>query len=154
MKRAIPYLAVFVCVGFGAVGYLSATRIVYLHKRATWFPALEAQAAEELRRKAETTYAISVSSLVLQNTPSSIQDNVNYLSKLRSRAPQELWPVLDLRLAKDYAMMARLEEQSGSSAAQNQQTAQALLRSLGWTDVSEGAVTKLGDEQLQSRFKR
>jgi hypothetical protein len=154
MKRAVPYLAILVCIGFAYIGYLSATRIIYLHKRSTWFPALSAQAAEELRRKAETTYAISVASLALHDTPSSIQDNVNYLSKIRSRVPQELWPVLDLRLAKDYAMMARLEEQSGSSAAQNQQLAEERLRSLGWTDVSDSVVAKLGDEQLRSRFKR
>jgi hypothetical protein len=156
MKRLVPYLALLVCLGFGYLGRLCATRLVYQYKQSTWFSSLGRQDAEQLRRTGQTALAISVSSLMIQNTTSSIQHNVNNLAKIRGKAPQELGPILDLRLAKDYAMLVRLEQQAGnqSAAAGHQQSAQALLRSLGWKDVSENDVANLADLQLRSRLKR
>jgi hypothetical protein len=112
MKRAVPYVAFAVCVGCGYLGFLGATRLVYQYKQSTWFSSLGKQDAEQLRKTGQMTLAFSLSNLNLsiQNTPSSIQGNVNSLAEIRSKAPQELWPILDLRLAKDYAMMAWLEQ--------------------------------------------
>jgi hypothetical protein len=156
MKRALPYLALLVCLGFAYLGYLSATRIGYYYKHSTWFRSLGNQAAGQLRATTNTTLGIEFSNLAIQNTPLSIQYNLDILAKIRSQAPQELWPIVDLRVAKDYAMLARLEEQSGNLtvAAEHLGSAQALLRSLGWKDVSDDAVTKLADQQLRSRLKR
>jgi hypothetical protein len=155
VKRALPYLAILIGVGCGYVGYFTATGIVYQYKRSTWFSSLDKQNAEQLRAIGQTAFAISVSNLTIQNTLSSIQRNVSNLVRIRGKAPQELWPILDLRLAKDYAMMARLEQAGNPQlAAEHQQSAEALLRSLGWNDVSDNAVTSLADEQLRSRLKR
>jgi len=156
MKRAVPYIALVVCVGSGYLGYLAAVKIVYQYKQSTWFSSLEKQEAEQLRKTGQATLAFSLSTLSIQNTPLSIQNNVGSLAKIRSKAPQELWPVLDLRLAKDYAMMARLEQQGGEqgAAAEHQQSAKALLRSLGWQDVSDKSMTDLAEGQLRSSLKR
>jgi hypothetical protein len=156
MKRLVPYLAVLVCLGFGYLAYLSTTRIVYQYKQSHWFSSLGKQDAEQLRSTSRTTHALTLSSLTIQNTTSSVQNNVNYLTKIRGATSQELWPILDLRVAKDYAILARLEQQAGNprAAVEHQQSAQALLRSLGWKDTSENDVTKLADLQLHSRLKR
>ena len=52
-------------------------------------------------------------------------------------------------------MLARLEHKSGGStvAAGHQQSAKALVLSLGWQDVSDGALNNLADRQLRSRLK-
>jgi hypothetical protein len=156
MKRVAPYVALVICLGCGYFGYFGAARIFYQYKRSTWFGSLEKQEAEQLRETGQATLALSLSSVSIRNTLPSIQNNVSNLAKIRSKAPQELWPVLDLRLAKDYAMMARLEQQAGDprDAAEHQRSAKALLSSLGWPDVSDNAVTDVADGQLRSRLKR
>jgi hypothetical protein len=156
MKRAVPYAALLICAGCGYLGYYSAARIVYQHKQSAWFSSLEKPEAEQLRKTGQTTLALSLSSILIQNNPSSIQHQVSSLAKIRSQAPQEFWPILDLRLAKDYAMMARLERQTGESkvAAEHEESAKLLLRSLGWLDVSDNALADLADRQFRSRMKR
>lgn len=156
MKRAVPYVALLICVGCGYLGYSGAVRIVYQYQQSTWFSSLEKQDAEQLREIGQTTLGLAFSSLSTQNTPSSIQNNLSSLAKIRNNAPQELWPILDLRLAKDYAMMARLEQQGDNprAATEHQESARDLLRSLGWQDVSDNAVADLADKQLGSRLKR
>ena len=155
MRRAAPYIAFVIFVGCAYLGYFGAGRIVYRHKQSTWFNALGKQDAEQLREASRTLLAFSVSSLLIQNTPASLQRNVASLEEIRREAPQELWPILDLRLAKDYAMMARLERSENESAAiGHQQSAKLILGSLGWQDVSDNALTALADGQLHSRLKR
>jgi hypothetical protein len=156
MKRAVPYVALVICIGCGYLGYFGAARIAYQYKQSTSFSSLGKQDAEQLRETAQMTSAFALSSLLIQNNPSSIQNHVTSLAKIRSKAPPELWPILDLRLAKDYAMMARLEQQIGDSraATEHRQSSEVLLRSLGWQDVSENAVTDLADAELRSRMKR
>ncbi|MGD0568207.1 MAG: hypothetical protein ABSA78_07355 [Candidatus Sulfotelmatobacter sp.] len=156
MKRALPYVALVVSVGCGYLGYLAAVRIVYQYKQSTWFGSLGKQDADQLRETGQATFAFELSSMSIQNTPSSIQNNVNSLAKIRSKAPQELWPILDLRLAKDYAMEARLERQAGNQKAADEhlESAKTLLRSLGWRDVSDKVLTDLADAQLRSRLKQ
>jgi hypothetical protein len=156
MKRAIPYVAMVICVACGYLGYLVAAGFVYQYKQSTWFSSLGKLEGEQLRETGQTTLALSLSGMSIQNTLPSIQDNVGSLAEIRSKAPQELWPVIDLRLAKDYAMMGRLEQLAGNlaAAAEHRQSAKVLLRSLRWQDVSESAVTDLAEGQLRSRLKR
>jgi len=156
MKRAAPYVALLIFVGSVYFGYLAAVRIVYQYKQSAWFSSLAKQDARQLREISQTLLGFELSTLLVQSTSSALQNNINSLGKIRSRAPRELWPILDLRLAKDYAMMARLEQQRGDpqAATTHQQSAEALLRSLGWQDVSDEAVTDMADRELHSRVKR
>jgi hypothetical protein len=155
VKRAAPYLTLIIFAGCIYLGYLSTILVVSRYKQSTWFNSLGTQEAAHLRQQSLTLFAFRMSSIV-QNTSPSVQNNVSSLAEIRSKAPQELWPILDLRLATDYAMMARLEQQAGNSgaAAGHQQSAKDLLRSLGWRDVSDEAVTDLADRQLRSRLKQ
>jgi hypothetical protein len=156
MKRALPYVALIISVGCGYLGYLAAGRIVYRYERSTGFGSLEKQDAERLRDTGQATLALEFSSMLIKNTPSSIENNVNSLATIRREAPQELWPILDLRLAKDYAMEARLEQQAGNQEAANEhrESTKTLLRSLGWRDTSDDALTNLADAQLRLRSKQ
>ena len=92
----------------------------------------------------------------MKNTEASLQRNVDGLAEIRGKAPQELWPVLDLRLARDYAAMAQVEGRANNSVAatNHRRHAADLLRSLGWNDVSDDAVAALGDKDLRRRMKR
>src|SRR5258706_2972958 len=137
MKRAVPYIALVICIGCGYLGYLGAVRIFYQYKQSTWFSSLEKQDAGQLRATGQTTLAFALSSMLIQDTPSSIQNNVSSLAKIRSKAPQELWPILDLRLAKDYAIMARLGQRAGNptTAARDLHLSAIRLCSLGLQDV-------------------
>jgi hypothetical protein len=156
MKRTLPYVALVISVGCGYLGYLAAVRIVYQYNQSTWFASLGKQDADQLRETGRATLALELSSMLMQNAPSSIQNNVNSLAKIRGKTPQELWPILDLRLAKDYAIEARLEKEAGNQGAANEhlESAKTLLRSLGWRDVSDNALTDLADAQLRSRLKQ
>lgn len=154
MKRLVPYIAVLICAGCGYLGYLGTIKVVYHHQRATWFNSLGEPDAQQLRETGPALLGLGLSSLLIQNTKASLQHNVSSLGEIRGQAPRDLWPILDLRLAKDYAVMARLEQASDSAvAASHRQMAAALLNSLGWKDVSDNAVAAVADKQLAARFK-
>jgi hypothetical protein len=142
-------------MGCGYLGYFGTLRLAYLYKQSTWFSYLEKQDAARLRGTTQALMGFELSNMSIQNSPASLQNNVSNLTKIRSRAPPEVWPILDLRLAKDYAMMARLEQQAGSQmqAAGHQQSAKMLLGSLGWQNVSDDALNDLADKQLRLRLK-
>jgi hypothetical protein len=134
--------------------YKSTVRIVYRHRQSGWFSFLGQSDAAELRQTVQTALAFNFSSLTIQNTSASLQENVNSLAKIRSEAPRGLWGILDLRLAKDYAMMAQLEQANNPVlAASYRQLAKTLLSSLGWREVSDAAMAELADKQLSSRLK-
>jgi hypothetical protein len=137
-------------------GYQVAVRTVYHQRQSKWFTSLGTQEADRLRRTSQTAFAYSISVLLLQNSLSSVQNNVSSLGKIRATAPEELWPIFDLRLALDYTMMARLEEQANNAAAAlgHKRLAADLLRSLGWRDVSDNSLAAIADKQFRSRIKR
>lgn len=154
MKRTAPYVAL-VAIACGYLGYLGTLRIAYLYKQATWFSSLGKQDGARLRGTAQALMEFELINTSIQNTSASLRNNISSLTKIRSRAQHEVWPILDLRLAKDYAMMARLERQRDSTqAAAHQQLAKKLLLSLGWQDVSDDGLSDLVDRQLRSRLKQ
>lgn len=129
--------------------------VVYRQQQRIWFSTLDRRDAERLRQIGQACLAYSLSALTIQNTPASVHGNINHLAKIRKSAPPELWPVFDLRAAKDYAMMARLEQRAGDlgGAAGHKRQAADLLRSIGWQDVSDDALARLADKELESRVK-
>jgi len=147
--------AILIFAGCAYCGYRAAVRIVYPRQQSGWFSLLDRREADRLRQLGESAFAYNYSVLSIQNTPSSLQTNINKLAAIRKHAPEEMLPVIYLRLAKDYAMLARLEEQSGNAAAgaDYRHRAGDLLRSLGWQDISDELLTVLADRQLQSRLK-
>jgi len=91
----------------------------------------------------------------LRDMETALPREVQDLIRVRRQAAQELWPMIDLRLAKDYAVMTSLDKQGGNLTleAEHRKSATDLLRSLGWQDVSEGVIVAVGDEEVHSRFK-
>jgi len=144
-----------IVAGCTYIGYRGTAAIVYRQKQSTWFNSLEKHDADRLRQTGQMALAYSLSALSIQNTTLSLDKSIQTLVKIRSTAPQELWPVLDLRMAKDYATLGRLEEQAGdpAGAAGHRQRAADLLRSIGWQTVSNEVLVRLADKELGSRLK-
>ena len=88
-----------------------------------------------------------------QNNRESLRKNVENLQALRSQATQDVWPIIDLGIATDNVVMARLEERTNHAAEStaHRQAAASLLRSLGWKDVSDSTLDDLADKRLKKR---
>ncbi len=141
--------------GCAYVGYCAAASITYRYKQAAWFSALDAKDREEMRESGRSLLAYTLSCLTIQNSEPSFDAGTKNLTRIRSGAPERLWPVFNLRIAKNYAAVARLEERSNAAAStRNRQQAESLLRSLGWQDVSGDLLAALADKELQTRVKR
>ena len=145
--------AIFLLTAYA--GYRVTVKAEYRRLQGQWFASLDRKSAEHLRDVGLVASSYELKSLAIQSTSSSLQSNVEDLNRIRQTAPAELVPVIDLRLAKDYAMMARLEALAKDEAAADahRQRAGGILRSLGWREVSEDSLNTLGDQQLQSRLK-
>lgn len=156
-----PILSTF-CIGLlifivcGNVGYFAAVKVAYRHKRLTSFESLGSEQARQFRGLVQTLYEFELSGNLTQNTQESLQQNIDHLLNLRAKAPRDVWPLLDLRIATDHAVLARLEQLLDKTAEGNihRQSAETLLRSLGWQDVSGAVLNELANKQLQSSLKK
>jgi hypothetical protein len=143
--------------GTAFVGYKAALRISYRHSEARAFNSLGKQDTQELRTTLQTLTFLSQSHLVTKLEPSpadyhsALALNIPALQKLRDRAPERLRPPIDLQLAVDYAEMAHLEQEANhlEEATKARQSAQGLLRSLGWKDVSPDALNRVAVQEIQ-----
>jgi len=159
MKR--PILSTF-CIALlffivcAYVGYFASVRIAYRYQQSTSFSSLGPEEARQFRDLVQTLQEFELSRILTQNTQESLQQNINHLQNLRAKAPREVWPLVDLRIATDHAVIARLEQLANKPDEGNihRQSADTLLRSLGWQDVSEAVLNEVADKQLQSRLKK
>jgi hypothetical protein len=137
----------------------AALYISYRHSESKAYESLGKQDAQELRAMLQTLTFLSESHLLTRLEPSAadyrsvIERNIPYLQKLRDQAPERLRPLIDLRLAVDYAEMAHLEQEANhlEEADKARQSAQGLLGSLGWKDVSPDALNRLAVQEIQPR---
>jgi hypothetical protein len=137
--------------GCAYLGYLAGVRVGYIYQQSKPVPGLTKQEVADARKLGQTLFSIETSKVLTRNE-ASLPASILSLQKIRRTAPPELWPIIDLRIAEDLATRARLEEQARkfSEAAEHRRVAQELLRSLGWQDVSEGAVNIVADRELHS----
>jgi hypothetical protein len=139
------------------IGYKAALLVSYRHSESKAFASLGTQDANELRTMLQTFTFLSHSRVLTKFEPSAanyhsaLERNIPYLQKLRDRAPELLRPPIDLQLATDYAEMARLEKDAGhlAEAGKAMQSAQNLLGSLGWQNLSVDALNSLADQEIQ-----
>jgi len=144
-------------VGSAFVGYKAALLVAYRHSESRAFDPPGTQGVQELRTMLQIMTFLGQSRIVTKFEPSAanyhsaIERNIPYLQKLRDQAPEQLRPPIDLRLATDYAEMARFEQQAGhfEEAGKARQSAQGLLSMLGWRDVSTDAVNTLADHEIR-----
>ncbi len=156
-----PVLSTF-CIGVllfvacGYVGYFTSLRLTYQHEQSQAFAALGAEESQQLRNEVEVLHALEMTRIVTKNTPDTIEQNLRYLLKLRTKAPAGVIPIVDLRIATDHAVLAKLYETANqqTDAAAHTELAQSIFRSLGWTDVSLNVVNAAADNQMRSRFAK
>jgi copper homeostasis protein CutC len=144
--------AVLACALCGYVGYIVAARITFRHEQAIAFDALGSD-GPRFKELVQTLQTVAVSKILTQNNRESLRENVEDLQALRSQATQDVWPIIDLGIATDYVVMARLEERTNNTAESSvhRQAAASLLRSLGWKDVSDPTLDDLADKRLKKR---
>ena len=151
-------IASAIFVGSAYVADRAAFRISYHRSESKAYESLGKQDAQELRAMLQTLTFLSQSHLLTRLEPSAadyrsvIERNIPYLQKLRDQAPERLRPLIDLQLAVDYAEMAYLEQGANhlEEANKARQSAQGLLSSLGWKDVSPDALNRLAVQEIQS----
>jgi hypothetical protein len=151
------FIASAIFAGSAYVADKVALRISYRHSDSMAFDSLAKQDAQDLRTTLQTLYSLSLSHLMTKWEPSTaeyyaaIEANIPALQKLRSQAPERLRPLIDLQLAIDYAEMAQFEQKIGhvSEAGRARDSAQKLLHTLGWKDVSEDALNTLADQEIE-----
>jgi hypothetical protein len=145
---------------FAGSAYLAdraALRIGYRHSESVAFNSLGKRQANELQAVLRTLTFLNESHLVTKLEPSAgdyhsaLERNIPALQKLRDQAPKRLRPLIDLQLAVDYAEMAQFEQEVNhlEEASKARQSAQGLLRSLGWKDVSADALNSLAVQEIQ-----
>jgi hypothetical protein len=150
-------IASTIFVGSAFVGYKAVRFVSYHHSESRAFDSLGKQDAQELRTMLQTFTFLSHSRIVTKFEPSAanyhsaLERNIPYLQKLRDHAPDQLRPPIDLRLATDYAEMAQFEKKAGHLAEADKatQSAQRILSSLGWRDLSADALNSLADQEIQ-----
>lgn len=132
-----------VCTYLGA---RVAETVTYRWRKPLAFESLTKQDDGQLRSNLVTLQAVTFSQ-VKEDTPSDLSKAADYLGTIRN---SDLKPVVDLQIATCYVEMARLERAGGNatSADRDQQTAEGILRSLGWQDVSDGMIAKIPRSQL------
>lgn len=148
-----PALLVFAVTGY--VGYRVSLLTVYRHLEASSFQSLGKDEGTSLRDTVRLLSVLETDKILMPASESSLQKQVSDLSGIRSRVDQQLVPIVDLQRAADFAMLAGIEQKSGNqSAADNHwRSAQDILRSLGWHDVSEATLTVLADQESHWKVK-
>jgi len=138
-----------ILAGCAYFGHRAAEIVTYRWRQPMTFETVRRQNDEQLRADLLTLRAVTFSQ-VREDTPSDLQKAADYLGNIRSSKRPELRPILDLQIATDYVEMARLEQEAGNAtmADRHRQTAEGILHSLGWQDVSRETMAKLTRRQL------
>jgi hypothetical protein len=139
-------------VGCGVPSYLLSEHLAirYFQSRA-FNSVLGPQEAAHFRGCADTLLYLDLLLVLTPKNEPSLEQSINSLGALRSKAPADVIPLIDLQIARDNAIIARLAQTSNNPAdslAHNQQAA-TLLKSIGWQDVSEPVLANIAGQQLK-----
>ena len=144
-SRCLHIALLFVCHFF--LGTFVAAWGSYQYQQSRWISAVTQEQGKVL-----LDLRLTRLSAPARNTPDSLQHEISRLETLRRRAPQDVQPILALRIASDRALVAQLHRNAGAAAAAAAQSdaASALLRELGWKDTSQATLSELAERRLQS----
>jgi hypothetical protein len=148
LSRSIHIALLFVSHFF--LGTIVAAWGTYQYEQSRWFSSLN-QERSKLLLDLRVAQLASKGGLV-QNTPESLQRDLLRLETIRRRAPREVAPLVDLRIAADHALLARrylLRNDIGAANAQSE-AARSLLNELGWKDTSDATLRKLAERRLKT----
>lgn len=120
----------------------------YQYEQSRWFASLSGEQGKQLLSIREILLA---SQAPARGTPDALQRDLSRLRTLRRRAPQDGQAILDLRIASDHALLARLWSGNDPAAAAAQtEAAQVLLRELGWKDASDATLNELAERRVHA----
>lgn len=153
MKYPIVSTFCIACLVFTAcayLGYYAAVNISYRHKQSRSFTSLGPEEGRRFRSLTQTFDAYNLSRILPRSTPASFQQDISYLQALRAKAPQDVWPILDIGIAADHTVLARLYQQANNSVeeASHRAAAQAIFHSLGWKESSDVILNRVADKRL------
>ena len=147
LSRCIHIALLF--VSHFVLGTFLAAWGTYQYEQSRWFGSLGQEQGKQLLSLRETLLAAQTPAL---GTPDSVQRDLSRLETIRRRAPQEAQPILDLRIASDRALLARLDRSANdpAGAASQGEAARSLLRELGWRDTSDATLSALAQRRLET----
>ena len=146
LSRCIHIALLFVCHFF--LGTFVAAWGSYQYEQSRWVSSFNQEQGKLLLDLRVTRLASGAA----RSTPDSLEREISRLETLRRRAPQDVQPILALRIASDRALLTRLYRDAGNAAAAAAQSgaASSLLRGLGWKDVSEVTLSEVAERRLQN----
>ena len=146
LARCIHIALLFVSHFF--LGTFVAAWGSYQYEQSHWFSSLREQGKLLLDLRVTRL----ASRAQERSTPDSLERDISRLQTVRRRAPQDVQPILALRIASDRALLARLYSNAGNAAAAAAQSeaASSHLRELGWKDTSEATLNELAERRLQN----
>jgi hypothetical protein len=129
------------------LGIFVAAWGTYQFEQSRWLASLSREQGKQVLSLRQTLFAAQPTA---GSTPDAFANDLSRLQTIRRRAPQEAQPILDLRIAADHAVLARLDQDANdpAGAAAQAGAAQALLRGLGWKSTSEAILSELADRRL------
>jgi len=130
------------------LGTFVAVWVTYQFEQSRWLASLNQEQGRELLNVRETLLATQGP---VRSTPQSLVRDVARLQSMRGYAGSAARPILDLRIASDRALLARLYADANDTAQSRREAeaARSLLRQLGWRDSSDAAVDNLAERRLQ-----
>ena len=147
VSRCVHVALLFISHFF--LGTFLAVWGTYQYEQSRWFASLNQEQGKQLLGIRETLLASRAPS---RGTPDALQRDLSRLQSLRRLAPQDGQAILDLRIASDHALLARLYRDANDPAAAGAQTeaARSLLRELGWKDTSDATMSELAERRLHT----
>ena len=145
------FLAVLSFLVFGCISFAVTLKLTFRSRWAARFAVFEASRSARLQEIGRCATDREFAEMKNAATGASVQSHIEALQPLRNSAPTELRPAIDLRIAADHAMLARLHSQANDAAAasEDRRHAAALLKTLGWKDVSDTVLGQLADSPLR-----
>jgi hypothetical protein len=145
-SRCVHIALLFVSHFF--LGTFVAVWGTYQYQQSRWLASLSREQGKQLLSLRETLLAAQTPA---RSTPDSVARDLAHLNALRSRATQQAQPILELRIASDRALLARLDRNENNPAAAAQSdAARSLLRELGWRDTSDATLGALAEQRMQT----
>jgi hypothetical protein len=137
----------FVCHLF--LGTFVAVWATYQYEQSRWLSSLSAEQGRELLSFRESLLATQAPAT---STPNALLRDLSRLESARDTATAAAQSILDLRIASDHALLAKLyrDAHDGSAAAAQAEAARDLLHQLGWRDSSDRALDDLATRRLGS----
>ena len=147
LARCLHIALLFVSHFF--LGTIVAAWGTYQYEQSHWFSSFNQERSKLLLDLRVTQLA---SKGLVQTTPESLQRDLLRLETIRRRAPQDVGPVIDLRIAADRALLARLyrDRKNASDSEVQAEAARALLRESGWKDTSDATLSELAEHRRKT----